>query len=121
MITKRKADLEESEAERKADREVATRLEAVYDKTDANQMRVEPETEHQERIDAGIANMKDGRKERTACQEATEANPEKMEPIDRAIAMTKPNKKDKNLVPSYHTIFQNSTSIRSSNINVALT
>jgi hypothetical protein len=33
----------------------------------------------QEKTDAWIADMKDGRKERTACQEATEANPEKME------------------------------------------
>jgi hypothetical protein len=31
-------------------------------------------------MDAWIADMKDGRKERAACQEATEANPEKMEP-----------------------------------------
>jgi hypothetical protein len=31
-------------------------------------------------MDAWIADMKDGRKEETACQEATEANPEKMEP-----------------------------------------
>jgi hypothetical protein len=31
-------------------------------------------------MDAWIADMKDGRKERVACQEATEANSEKMEP-----------------------------------------
>jgi hypothetical protein len=31
-------------------------------------------------MDAWIADMKDDRKERTACQEATEANPKKMEP-----------------------------------------
>jgi hypothetical protein len=31
--------------------------------------------------------MNAGRKERTACQEATEANPEKMEPIDHTIAI----------------------------------
>jgi hypothetical protein len=36
----------------KADREVAARLEAIHDKTDANQMRLEPETEHQEKMDA---------------------------------------------------------------------
>jgi hypothetical protein len=35
--------------------------------------------EHQEK-DAWIADTKDGQNERTACQEATEANPEKMEP-----------------------------------------
>jgi hypothetical protein len=40
----------------------------------------EPETEHQEKMDAWIADMKDGRKERTACQEVTEDNPEKTDP-----------------------------------------
>jgi hypothetical protein len=40
---------------------------------------MEPETEHQEKMDTWIMDPKDGRKERTACQEATEANPEKME------------------------------------------
>jgi hypothetical protein len=44
---------------------------------------MEPETEHQEKMDAWIADMKDGRKERTASQEATEANPEKMEGMPR--------------------------------------
>jgi hypothetical protein len=38
------------------------------------------ENAYQEKMDALTADMKDGRKERTACQEATEANPEKMEP-----------------------------------------
>jgi hypothetical protein len=33
----------------------------------------------EEKMDAWIAGMKDSRKERTACQEATEANPEEME------------------------------------------
>jgi hypothetical protein len=32
---------------------------------------MESETEHQEKMDALIASMKDDRKERTACQEAT--------------------------------------------------
>jgi hypothetical protein len=36
---------------------------------------MEPETEHQENMDAWIAGMNDGRKERTACQEKTETNP----------------------------------------------
>jgi hypothetical protein len=34
-------------------------------------MRLEPETELQEMMDAWIADMTDGRKERTVCQEAT--------------------------------------------------
>jgi saccharopine dehydrogenase-like NADP-dependent oxidoreductase len=72
-MAKRKADQEKREAEEKADREVATRLEA-------NQMRLEPETEHQEKMDAWIAGMKDGRKETTAYQDAMEADLEKMEP-----------------------------------------
>jgi hypothetical protein len=69
MKAKRKADREKRKAERKTDREeVAARLEAMHDKTDANQMRLEPETEHQEKMDAWIANIKDGRKERTAAK-----------------------------------------------------
>jgi hypothetical protein len=59
---------------------VAKRLEAIHDKTEANQMRVELETEHQEKMDAWIADMKNDRKETTASQEAMEANLEKMEP-----------------------------------------
>jgi hypothetical protein len=38
-------------------------------------------------VNVWIADMKEDRKRRTACQEATEANPEKMEPINRAIAV----------------------------------
>jgi hypothetical protein len=61
---KRKADFEKRMTKRKVDRElVAARLEANYEKTDASQMRVEPETEHEEKMDAWIADMKDGRKE----------------------------------------------------------
>jgi hypothetical protein len=41
---------------------------------------MEPEMEHREKMNAWIADMNDGRKERAACQEVTEANPEKMEP-----------------------------------------
>jgi hypothetical protein len=43
-------------------------------------MRLEPETEHQEEMDAWIAVMKGGRKDWTACQEAMEVNPGKMQP-----------------------------------------
>jgi hypothetical protein len=42
-------------------------------------MRLQPETEHQEEMEAWLADVKDGQKERTAYQEVTEANPEKME------------------------------------------
>jgi hypothetical protein len=43
----RKADFEKRMTKRRADREeVAARLEAIHDKTDANEMRLEPETEH---------------------------------------------------------------------------
>jgi hypothetical protein len=126
---------------------VATRLEAIHNKTDANQMRPEYEMEHQEKVDASLkvvrediktnrdtrsktkaiqgtadadrdhmpqmmrtkqerietkidaiqekdANLREimvemraCRKDRTACQEATKANPEKMEPTDCAIAI----------------------------------
>jgi hypothetical protein len=50
MMAKKKADQEE----------VVERLEAIHDKTDANQMRLEPKMEHQEKMDAWIADMKDG-------------------------------------------------------------
>jgi uncharacterized protein YhfF len=43
-------------------------------------MRLEPKTEHQKMMDAWIADVKDGQKGRTACQEATETNPEEMRP-----------------------------------------
>jgi hypothetical protein len=76
MMTKWKADRDKRKAERKADK---AKLEAIQDKTYANYMRLEPETEHQEKMDAWIADTKNGRKERTACQEV-EANPEKIEP-----------------------------------------
>jgi peptidoglycan hydrolase CwlO-like protein len=59
---------------------VATRLEAIHDKIDANQMRVEPKKKHQEKMDAWIADMKNDQKEMTACQDAMEANLEKIEP-----------------------------------------
>jgi hypothetical protein len=39
---------------------VATRLEAIHDKIDTSRMRVESETEHQEKMDGWIADMKDG-------------------------------------------------------------
>jgi hypothetical protein len=44
MMAERQADQEKRKTECKVDREVATGLEAIHDKTDANQMRVEPET-----------------------------------------------------------------------------
>jgi hypothetical protein len=48
-------------AKRKADREeVAARLEAIHDKTNANQMRLEPKTEHQEKMDANLKEIKEG-------------------------------------------------------------
>jgi hypothetical protein len=45
----RKDDFEKMMAKRKADREVAARLEDSHEKTDTNQMRLEPKMEHQER------------------------------------------------------------------------
>jgi hypothetical protein len=57
------------------------RLETIHDKSDINQMRLEAKMHlHQEGMNALIAGTKDGRKDRTTCQEATEANPEKVEP-----------------------------------------
>jgi hypothetical protein len=78
MMAERKADQEKREAKRKVDQEVVTRLEAIHDRTDANQMRVKPETEHQEKLDAWIADMKNGRKETMVCHDAMDANLEKM-------------------------------------------
>ena len=50
-MVKWKADGEKWNAERKADQEeVAAGLEAIRDKRDTNQMRLEPEMEHQERV-----------------------------------------------------------------------
>jgi hypothetical protein len=63
MMVKWKADQEKRKAERKADREeVEARLEAIHDKTDVNQTRLEPETEDQEKMDAWRADMKDSPK-----------------------------------------------------------
>jgi hypothetical protein len=84
MMERREAERaaydEKTMAERKADREeVAARLEAIHDKTDASLMKLEPEMEHQVEVDAWIPDMRDALKEKRACQEATEANPEKLE------------------------------------------
>jgi hypothetical protein len=79
MTAKQKADQGKREAEWTVDREVVTRLEAIQSKTDANQMRVEPKTEHQqEKLDAWIADMENDQKETMACQDAMEVNLEKM-------------------------------------------
>jgi hypothetical protein len=62
-----KADIEKMISKRKADREeVVARLEAIHDKTNPNQMKLGPE------MDVWLQDMKDGRTERTACQEETE-------------------------------------------------
>jgi hypothetical protein len=53
MMAMQKADQEKGEAERKVDREVATRVEAIHDKSDTNQMIVEPEMKtNQEKMGA---------------------------------------------------------------------
>jgi hypothetical protein len=86
---------------------VAAWLEAIHDKTDTNQMRLKAKTEHQEKMDAWIAVMRDVQKETmlyqvtmevylecekptsavmmsfqemTACHEATETDTKKAEP-----------------------------------------
>jgi hypothetical protein len=38
---------------------VAARLETIHDKIDANQMRLEPETDHQEKMDANLKEIKE--------------------------------------------------------------
>jgi hypothetical protein len=53
---------------------VAARLETIHDKIDDNQMRLEPETGHQEKMDAWILDMKDG------LLRSNEATPKTMEP-----------------------------------------
>jgi hypothetical protein len=99
MMAELKAD-QKRETERKVDREAATRLEDIYDKTDDNQMRVEPEKENLEKMEpnpgekvavverqeipneeVAIHSLRECRSERTACQEMTEANLECEEPI----------------------------------------
>jgi hypothetical protein len=102
-----KEEMKTTQAEMKADREVMlARIEVSQEREDtnlkemkeqilANQAKTDTTQERmnanlrkemkstvnafQERMDASIADMKDGRKERTACQEAAEANPEKLE------------------------------------------
>lgn len=75
MMAKWEADQDTRKAQWKANRgQVMERLETIHNKTDVNQMRLEPEMEHQENMDAWIVDMKDGRKERLVCQEAREAN-----------------------------------------------
>jgi hypothetical protein len=59
---------------------VPERLEAIHVKIGAKQMRLKPKTKHQEKLGAWIVDKKDYQKERMACQEMMEANPEKMEP-----------------------------------------
>jgi hypothetical protein len=46
-------------------------------------MRLEPETEPQEKMDVWIADMKNERKETMACQDAMEESLEKMGPKSR--------------------------------------
>jgi hypothetical protein len=57
---------------------VAARLQAIHDKSDANEMRLDPKR-NIEKMYICIADMIDGRKEQTACQEDRETNPEKMD------------------------------------------
>jgi hypothetical protein len=45
-------------AKKKADREVVAKLEAIHNKTDTNQMRLEPEMEHQEKMGANLKERK---------------------------------------------------------------
>jgi hypothetical protein len=37
---------------------VAARLKAIHDKTDTNEMRLEPEIEHEEKMDANLKEIK---------------------------------------------------------------
>jgi hypothetical protein len=41
------------------EKEGAARQEAIHDKTNIKQMRLEPETKHQEKMDAWIADLND--------------------------------------------------------------
>jgi hypothetical protein len=63
-MDERKADQEKRKAERTVDREVAIKLEAVHYKTVAKQMIVEPETEHQEKMDNWVGDMENEQKKR---------------------------------------------------------
>jgi hypothetical protein len=75
--TNRETDLEERKAERKAYQKGLKKimeeiLRAIQDK-----------------MDAWLTEKQDGRKEMTACQEATEANPEKLKTCQRRLPATK--------------------------------
>jgi uncharacterized protein YdiU (UPF0061 family) len=73
--TEWEADFEKMISKRKADREeVVARLEAIHDKTNPNQMKLEPEMEHQEEMDVWLRDVKDGRKERTEERNPGEKN-----------------------------------------------
>jgi hypothetical protein len=69
----RNADFKKRMAKRKTDREVAARLEAIHDKTDANQMKLEHETEHQENMDASLKDIKEDIKTNAAVRAETKA------------------------------------------------
>jgi hypothetical protein len=59
-MAEQRANQENRDAERKAGREeVAERLEAIHYKIDAIQMRLEPEMEYQEKMDANLKEVKE--------------------------------------------------------------
>jgi hypothetical protein len=101
-----KEEMKIPQAEMKADREVMlARIEVSQEREDTNlkevkeqilakmganqakthstqeKMNANPQYVFREKMDASITDRKDGRKERTVCQDAAEANPEKMESI----------------------------------------
>jgi hypothetical protein len=55
---------------------VAAKLEAIHDKTHANEMRLEPETEHQEKMDANPEEIKGNIETNRAIQEKSDASRE---------------------------------------------
>jgi hypothetical protein len=52
---------------------VAARLESIHDKTNANQMRLEPEAEHQGKMDANLKEIKEDIKTNWAETKAIQA------------------------------------------------
>jgi hypothetical protein len=71
--------------------EVATRLEAIHNKAEANQMRLEPETEHQEKMDVNLKEVEEDIKSSRDIQAETKVMRNKRMEETKACQDTKAN------------------------------
>jgi hypothetical protein len=90
MEADRKTDQEETRASQEQMASLVSQTEANQAKTDINLNEIREEiksgqTDMSSIVDAWITDKKDGRKETTACHEATEADTEKTEPDPRMM------------------------------------